>query len=150
MGRNEKDLTFFQCFQKWLPKSCANIVHCCTMNNRDYLVGQLTSANSTSAMNNSSVHFRHLCLFLHFHLLHFVHNLSHIWIMVVKSEIVVQILICFLNFCLSTLLPLPLVHFQQVLAANGVNCFISFGAFFAAVVLCQANGPEVITIFIRL
>ena len=105
---------------------------------------QKSCANSTAAMKNASVYFRNLFRFLHFHLLHFGHILIHIWNVLPTAAKVVQILNCTLNFCLSALLPLPLVHVQQVLAANGVNCFVSFGAFLAAVVLCQANGPRMI------
>ena len=72
------------------------------------------------------------------------------WIFLPTTAKAVQILVCFLKFCLSSLLPLPLVHLQQVLATNGVHCFISFGAWAAAVVLCQANGPRMLTMFIRL
>ena len=58
-----------------------------------------------------------------------------------------QIQTCCLLFLLSTLFPLPLVHAQQILAANGVNSQVSFEALLPTVVLGQAKRPENKSIF---
>ena len=102
-----------------------------------------------TALNIFLVHFRNLCLLLHFHLLHVCHNLIELGLMLIlrliqlpKALIGFQILTCCLLFLLAALLPLPLVHVQQVLAANGVNSLVSFEALFSTVVLGQAMRPE--------
>ena len=43
---------------------------------------------------------------------------------------------------LSPLLPLPLVHIQQILATNGVNRLVGFEALLTTVVLGQAIRPK--------
>ena len=60
-----------------------------------------------------------------------------------------QIQTCCLLFLLSTLLPFPLVHVQQILAANGVNIKVSFEALLPTVVLGQAKRPDNKSVFKR-
>ena len=102
---------------------------------------------------NLLVHFGKLFLpFLsfYFHLLHFGHNISECLSVFSWQEmlaeavplIVVQLLLRSLHLRFSALLHLlPLVHVQQVLAANLVNSCICGEALLVAVVLCQANRP---------
>ena len=106
-------------------------------------------AQCHTALNIFSVHFRNLCLLLHFHPLHAGHHLVELGsvlilveIQLTKALIGFQILTCCLLFLFSALLPLPLVHVQQILAANSVNSLVSFEALFSTVVLGQAMRPE--------
>ena len=102
-----------------------------------------------TALNILSIHFRNLCLLLHFHPLHVCHNLIELGFELILMEIQLgkgligfQIQTCSLLFFLAALLPLPLVHVQQILAANVVNSLVSFEALFSTVVLGQAMRPE--------